>query len=42
MLESDLEKKLRSIQADMIKKSRKNVSFSNVVNLVLKNGIREK
>jgi hypothetical protein len=42
MLERALEEKLRNIQADMIKKSRKNVSFSNVVNLVLKNGIREK
>jgi hypothetical protein len=42
MLEHELEEKLRSIQADMIKKSKKNVSFSNVVNLVLKNGIREK
>jgi hypothetical protein len=42
MLESDLEEKLRSIQASMIKKSKKNVSFSSVVNLVLKNGIYEK
>jgi hypothetical protein len=42
MLERTLEEKLRNIQADMIKKSRKNISFSNVVNLVLKNGIREK
>jgi len=42
MLERALEEKLRNIQADMIKKSRKNISFSNVVNLVLKNGIREK
>jgi hypothetical protein len=41
MLEQELEEKLRNLQANMIKKSKKNVSFSNVVNMVLKNGIRE-
>ena len=42
MLENDLEERLRSIQANMIRKSKKNVSFSSVVNLVLKNGLDEK
>jgi predicted DNA-binding protein len=38
MLDSELEERLRNLQASMIKKSKKNVSFSSVVNLVLKNG----
>ena len=42
MLDKELEHQLREIQANMIKKSKKNVSFSYVVNLVIKEGLKKK
>ena len=42
MIDKELEHRLREIQANMIKKSKKNVSFSAVVNLVIKEGLKSK
>jgi hypothetical protein len=39
VIERNLIDKLRTIQADMINKSKENVSFSFVVNRVLKEGL---
>ena len=41
-LDKELEHKLREIQASMIKKSKKNVSFSYVMSLVIKEGLKKK
>ena len=41
-LNKELENQLRKIQASMIKKSKKNVSFSFVVNLVIEEGLKRK
>ncbi len=38
VVEKDLVDKLRTIQAEMINKSKENVSFSFVVNQILKEG----
>jgi len=40
MVEKDLIDKLRTIQAEMINKSKENVSFSFVVNQILKEGLK--
>ncbi len=40
MLEDDLVKKLHEIQAKQIKQSAKSVSFSRVVNEVLRKGLK--
>ena len=40
MLEDDLYKKIRLIQAKMIKKENKSVSYSCVVHLLLKNSLK--
>jgi hypothetical protein len=42
IIDKDLEDHLRERQANMIKKTKRNVSFSYVVNLVLKEGIKKK
>ena len=42
MMDKELEDKLREMQANMIKKTKRNVSFSYVVNLVLKKGLKFK
>ncbi len=42
MMDKELEDKLREIQANMIKKTKRNISFSYVVNLVLKKGLSTK
>lgn len=42
MMDKELEDKLREMQANMIKKTKRNVSFSYVVNLVLKKGLKVK
>ncbi len=42
MVDKELEDKLREIQANMIKKTRKNASFSHVVNAVLKEGLKNR
>ena len=39
MLDDDLVKKLRVIQAKMIQKNKKNISFSRVLNLCLRSGL---
>ena len=41
MLDEDLLKKLREKQAKLIKQSNKNVSFSQVINLTLKQSVRK-
>ncbi|GFN40731.1 MAG: conserved hypothetical protein [Marine Group I thaumarchaeote] len=41
MLDDDLQKKLREKQAQLIKQSKKSVSFSKVVNLILSEGIKK-
>ncbi len=41
-LNLDVSKNLREIQSNLIKNSTENVSFSQVVNLVLKEGIKVK
>lgn len=42
MVDKEIEGKLREMQANMIKKTRKNASFSYVVNAVLKEGLKDK
>ena len=42
MIDSDVAKKLRVIQADLLKKSNKSVSFSKVLNESLKYSIAKK
>ena len=39
MLDENLEKKLRKIQAKLIKNSKKSISFSQVVNDILRIGL---
>jgi hypothetical protein len=39
MVERELVEKLRTLQASMINKSKKNVSFSQMVNLAISKGI---
>lgn len=41
MIDKKLEGHLRDMQASMIKKLKKNVSFSEVVNLVLNKGMQK-
>ena len=41
VLDDNLEKRMRLIQAEIIKKTKKNCSFSNVANLVLEKGMKE-
>ena len=41
MLDDDLLKKLREKQAKLIKQSNKNVSFSQVINMALKQSVRK-
>jgi len=41
MLEDELQKKLRDKQAKLIKQSNKSVSFSQVVNMTLNDGIKK-
>jgi len=40
MMDKVLEGKLREMQANMIKKTKRNISFSYIVNLVLKKGLK--
>ena len=40
MIDNKLEGRLREIQANMIKKTKSNVTFSHVVNTVLKEGLK--
>ena len=40
MLDDDFDKKIRMIQAKQIMKSEKSVSFSNVLNEVLRKGLK--
>ncbi len=42
MIDKEVEDKLRERQANMIKKTRKNASFSFVVNTVLQEGLKNK
>lgn len=42
MIDRELAGNLREMQADMIKKVKRNVSFSEVVNLILKEGLKSK
>ncbi len=42
MIDRELENKLREKQAEMIRKTKGNVSFSHVVNLALKEGLKPK
>ena len=42
MIDKELENRLREKQAEMIGKTKGNVSFSHVVNLVLKEGLKLK
>ena len=37
MIDDDLDKKLRQIQAKMIQKENKSISYSHVINTMLKN-----
>jgi len=39
MLDENLEKKLRKIQSKLIMDSKKSISFSQVVNDILRNGL---
>ena len=41
MLENDLEKKLRSYQAKLIKNSNKSISFSKVLNQAVSEGLKK-
>jgi len=41
MLDDELQKKLREKQAKLIKQSNKNVSFSQVINMTLKQSVRK-
>jgi len=40
IVDKEVQDQLRSIQANMIKESKKNISFSYVVNLTLKEGLK--
>ena len=40
-LETHIESKIRDIQAKKITETRKSISFSNVINQVLKEGLKE-
>ena len=40
-IDTELEKELRTMQAELIKKTNKSVSFSHVLNNILKEGLRE-
>jgi len=40
-IDRELEKELRTMQAELIKKTNKSVSFSQVLNNILKEGLRE-
>jgi len=40
-IDTEVEKELRSMQAALIKKTNKSVSFSQVLNNILKEGLRE-
>jgi len=40
MIDDDLDKKLRLLQAKQIKESTKSVSFSRVINEVVRNGLK--
>lgn len=40
MLDEDLDKKLRLIQAKLILKHNKSISFSQVMNEVIRNGLK--
>ena len=42
MLDEDLQKKLRELQAKMISQSQEAVSFSHVVNEIIRRGLRAK
>jgi predicted CopG family antitoxin len=39
-VKDDLHKKLRNVQADMLRKSQNSISFSNVIDTVLRNGLK--
>ena len=40
MIDDDIDRKLRQIQAKMIQKENKSISYSYVVNSILKNSIK--
>ena len=40
-IDTEVEKELRTMQAELIKKTNKSVSFSQVLNNILKEGLRE-
>jgi len=40
MIDDDLDKKIRLLQAKMIQKENKSISYSFVVNLLLKNSLK--
>ena len=42
MLDDDLQKKLRELQAKMIIRSQESISFSQVVNEIIRRGLRGK
>jgi len=42
MLDEDLQKKLRELQAKMIRQNQEAVSFSQVVNIIIRRGLRAK
>ena len=42
VLSGELHKKLRDLQGKMIRDAKENISFSQVINDVLKRGIKEK
>ncbi len=42
MIDRDLQKKLRVLQSKKIRVSRKNVTFSQVINEVIQKGLKEK
>jgi len=41
MIDDDLDKKIRLMQAKMIQKENKSVSYSRVLNLVLQNSLKK-
>jgi hypothetical protein len=41
MLDNDLDKKMRLMQAKMIQSTTSSVSFSNVLNMVLRNSLKK-
>ena len=42
IIDKELEGRLREIQANMIKKTKRNVTFSHVVNRVLREGLKNR